>query len=171
MTIKGRFIPAFSAFIQGIMKREKMTTNSGTKTYAVAFFIVVSLFLTFPGRAFAWATNQSAQAFCDGATAKIKITFTNTEVKNQNVCYEMNVTVTDTKTGQSVQLGKVIEGQTKTATINTSLTSLSSESVIFNLTWADGRVGNDTRSAYYSDINCSVSPTPTATPTPRRPRP
>lgn len=113
----------------------------------------------------AWFTSQSASATC-GEDGKVVITanFTNTEpAGDQNA---MNVTVKDSQTGGEANIGKVNPGETKTATITTSLSSIQSGSVIFTLTWSDGHSGTDTRTASYPAVAECVQATPTPEPTP-----
>lgn len=116
----------------------------------------------------AWLTSQSASATC-GSDGKVIITvqFSNTEPTGASNA--MNVTVRDTITGGTANLGTINPGQTKSGTITTTRTALPAGGVIFTLTWASGRSGTDTRSASYTAVATCTQPTPTLTPTPTIP--
>lgn len=103
---------------------------------------------------FAWSTQQQAATQCSSTagSAIIVITFANTE-SNQAI----NVTAEDLQTGQSVNLGTVAAQSVKAGNIVTGKSSLSSGSVVFNLTWSNGESGTDQVYATYNAINdCPV---------------
>jgi hypothetical protein len=109
-----------------------------------------------------WTTAQSASAACTASgIAAITATFTNTETSSSKA---MKVIVKDNQTGKSVDMGTVNARQTKTTTIDTGRTSLSSNKVTFNLSWANGSSGTDSRTASYPAV--STCPMPTKIPTP-----
>lgn len=115
---------------------------------------------------FAWSVTESAIAECNGdGDVVITVHFTNTEsVGSQNA---MKVTAQDIPSGQSVDLGIVLPGQTISKQIDTEKTTIDTGVVVFNLSWADGRSGTDTRSASYSTLACHTpSPSPEQSPTP-----
>lgn len=116
-----------------------------------------------------WLTNQSASTTCaaDGSGAVISATFINTETRTSSLA--MKVTVKDQQTGKSVSMGTIQGGDSKTSTIDTGQTQLNAGSVTFNLSWADGHSGTDTRTASYKAVSkCTPTPTP-PTPTPTTP--
>jgi hypothetical protein len=113
-----------------------------------------------------WTTAQSASAACTASgIAAITATFTNTETSSSKA---MDVTVKDNQTGKSVSMGTVNARQTKTVSIDTGRTSLSSNKVTFSLKWTSGASGTDSRTASYPAV--STCPTPTKTPTPTLPK-
>jgi hypothetical protein len=117
-----------------------------------------------------WYTSQNASSACatDGSGAIISATFTNTESRSSST--DMNVTVKDQQTGDSVNLGSIRGGDSKTGTIKTGRTKLNASSVTFALSWTDGHSGTDSRTASYKAVSdCTPPPTPTPTPTPTVP--
>ncbi len=117
-----------------------------------------------------WYTTQSASSACasDGSGAIISATFTNTEAPTTSTA--MNVTVKDQQTGESVNMGSIKGGSSKTSRITTGKDSLNAGSVTFYLSWTDGHSGTDTRTASYKAVyKCLVQSTPTPTPTPSIP--
>jgi len=107
---------------------------------------------------FAWTTQQSAVSQCstDTGNAVIQATFTNTEPDS---AHDMNVTITDLQTGKSVNMGTVAHQETKTASLDTGKTSLSSGSVAFHLSWTDGTSGTDQFFASYKAVDTCPPPT------------
>lgn len=121
-----------------------------------------------------WQTTQSASTACasNGSGALISATFTNTEPRSSSTA--MDVTVKDQQTGKTANMGSILGGDTRTATINTGRSSLNAGSVTFALSWSDGHSGTDSRTASYKAVSkCVATPTPTPTkkptPTPTTP--
>jgi hypothetical protein len=113
-----------------------------------------------------WSTSQSAATSCPatGSGAIITVKFNNTEPSSSG--NSMAVTATDQQTGKKVNMGTIAANQSKTSTIDTGKATLNAGSVRFDLSWANGSSGTDTRSANYNAVsNCN--PTPSATPTPK----
>lgn len=113
-----------------------------------------------------WVTNQSASTACDtnGNGANISVTFTNSEPPSSSTA--MTIKATDQQTGDTVNMGSIQGGTTKTSTIETGKTSLKAGTVNFALSWTDGHSGTDTRTASYKAVSqCIQQPTPTPTPT------
>ena len=110
-----------------------------------------------------WQTDQSAVSSCstDGTGVDITVSFTNTEPKRSSTA--MDVTAKDGQTGESVDMGSIQGGETKTSVIHTGQATLSHGTVTFLLTWTDGHSGSDSRSANYEAVSdCApVTPTPT----------
>lgn len=122
-----------------------------------------------PKLAFAWETNQSAEAECvlnpdeDINYAKIRVRFTNKDSK------AMNVTAQDNQTGKTVDFPTIQPGQTHTRSIQTRQKSIANGTVTISLTWAEGASGSDKRTVSYNAIKCNqpvVVPTSTPTPAP-----
>ena len=118
-----------------------------------------------------WATTQSASSSCPtsggSSGAEIAVTFTNTE--SDRTSKEMDVFVTDQQTGETVDLGNIKGGETKSGIINTGKQILNAGQVEFKLTWTDGHAGEDSRTATYKKVvNCNT-PTPTLSPSPTLP--
>ena len=117
-----------------------------------------------------WTTTQSASTQCatDGSGAVIAVTFTNTEAPSSSTA--MNVKATDQQTGESVNMGSIKGGTSKTSNIATNESSLQAGTVTFALSWTDGHSGTDSRTATYKAVSqCLAQPTPTPTPTPTTP--
>ncbi len=113
----------------------------------------------------AWSVSQSANSICSSSgSAIIHVSFTNTESSGSSNA--MKVTVTDQQTHKIVDLGTIQPGQTQIGDIDTGNSTISSGTVIFYLSWANGRSGTDQRTANYSAITCHA-PTATNTPTPQ----
>lgn len=109
----------------------------------------------------AWLTATSAFAQCTPlGIAEINMSFTNKESSRA-----MLVVAKDSQTGLSVDMGKILAGQKKTATIDTKRTSLNRGSISFKMGWADGSGSTDTTTASYPSV--STCPRPSNTPTPR----
>lgn len=139
--------------------------TSGTALLALCAFLLI-----FTRVAYAWATQQSVDAYCENNVIKFKATFKNTEPQNSNL--GMIVVATDSQTGKSVQMGSVAPGETKHGYIDTGRQNVSNGSVRFDLTWSNGKSGHDSRTVNYSGKQCqsptpspTVAPTPTVTPT------
>lgn len=117
-----------------------------------------------------WSTSQSAVTTCpaQGSGAEITVSFSNIEPNRSSTA--MTVKVKDQQTGESVDLGSVAGGQTKTGKIETGRQTLNAGTVTFSLTWTDGHSGTDSRTANYKAVsNCQPTPTPKPnTPTPTK---
>ncbi len=118
-----------------------------------------------------WSTSQSAVTSCPttGSGAVITVSFSNIESNQSSTA--MTVSVKDQQSGESVNLGNVAGGQTKTGKIETGRETLAAGTVTFTLTWTDGHSGTDSRSATYKAVsNCQPTPTPTPStaPTPSK---
>jgi hypothetical protein len=114
-----------------------------------------------------WQTSQSAVTSCpaQGSGAIITVSFSNTEPNQSSNA--MTVKVKDQQSGESVTLGNVTGGQTKTGKIETGRQTLTAGTVTFTLSWTDGHSGTDSRTASYKAVsNCQPTPTPTLTPKP-----
>ncbi len=125
-----------------------------------------------------WVTNQSASTACavDGSGANIAVTFTNSEGPGSSTA--MTVTAKDQQTGNSVNMGSIQGGQTKTNIIKTGKNLLNAGTVTFALSWTNGQSGTDSRTASYEAVDSCIptptptvplSPSPTPTPTPTLP--
>ncbi len=135
------------------MISKRLTTVLATATLSGALLLIPTL-------AHAWSTDQSAQALClANSTGAIRFSFTNKETNNS----PMNVSVKDSQTGATFNLGTINDQQTKTGEIDTGKSNLSNGTITFYLTWTN-KSGSDSRTANYSAITCVA---PTATPTPR----
>lgn len=134
------------------MISKKLTTILATATISGALLLI-------PTIANAWTTGQSAQAIClANSTGAIKFSFTNKETDKG-----MKVSVKDSQTGATFDMGTVDAQQTKSGEIDTGKSNLGSGTITFFLTWVTGS-GSDSRTANYSGITC-VAPTATPTPT------
>jgi len=111
---------------------------------------------------FAWFTDQSASSGCSSnGDAVINVSFTNAETSSSMA---MNVVANDLQTGTFVNLGTIAANATKTTQIDTKKNSITSGTVVFNLTWTSGESGTDSRSATYTAVNSCPNQTPTPTP-------
>ena len=122
----------------------------------------------------AWQVGQTALASCPQAGgAIITVSFSNAEPRKSSTA--MTVTAVDQQTGNSINLGSIDGGQTKTGQITTDKQTLTAGSVQFNLRWTDGHSGTDMRTANYNAVkNCqkpTPTPTPLSSPTPSSPTP
>jgi Mg-chelatase subunit ChlD len=116
-----------------------------------------------------WSTSQSAQTTCSQAgTAEINYAFTNTETSSSQ---NMDVTIKDSTTGKTVDLGQVDAGQTKTGTLDSGINTLSNGTITFNLAWTTNTSQTDQRTASYNAISCqpqaNVCPIPSTGGTPK----
>lgn len=120
--------------------------------------------VTQPDEALAWKTQQSAESKCVVDQIHVEVTFSNTEPDDERL--DMLVEAVDLQTGKSVDLGVVDSGGgTVTGVIETGQNSLNQGQVRFNLEWADGRDGTDSRTVNYSAVECETPEDPSPTPT------
>jgi hypothetical protein len=113
-----------------------------------------------------WVVGQSASTVCSATgDAVITVSFSNLEPSGNS--FAMKIVATDQQTGVSVNMGTINPGQTVSKDIHTGKTTLSSGSVVFKMTWADGHSGTDSRTATYKGVSYCTPPTPTVTPTPK----
>lgn len=103
-----------------------------------------------------WATTQSATAQCS-PTGEVQIAYSFT---NKELLRSMKVVVEDQATTKSVDAGTVSPNQTVTGFVPTGLTSVTSGSVAFKLTWTGLFSQSDQKVASYNAITCQA-PTPT----------
>lgn len=93
-------------------------------------------------------TFQSAEAVCTpDMFASIRVSFANKQPDEPQLA--LRVLAVDEQTGEQVDMGIVEPGESKTATLTTTNASLLDGVIRFDLTWADGRTGSDTKYANY----------------------
>ncbi|MEK7595267.1 MAG: hypothetical protein AAB443_01570 [Patescibacteria group bacterium] len=123
--------------------------------------VILALVLT-PLKAWAWKASGSAKSSCVLEKAVIKVSFSNTELNGeQNV---MNVIAKDLASTKTVALGSIAPGQTKNGEIKLDTSSTSANSVLFELSWINGREGKDKRFANYSSVDCKATEEPNEEP-------
>lgn len=83
---------------------------------------------------------------------------------NNEQSKDIDVTATDIQTGQSVEIGTVKKGETKTAILDTQEKTLADGSVNFYYTWSDGSPGQDALKADYEGVSECPEPSPTPPP-------
>jgi hypothetical protein len=120
----------------------------------VSAVILATLALTTP--AYAWRTSQDASAACEGSQPVISWEFTNTEPNEDRLA--MDVTVTDSTSGQTSGPVTANPGDTVSGTLDISDNVLTAGTITFDLTWTDGRSGIDSRTAHYDAVTCQVEP-------------
>lgn len=130
-----------------------------------AIFAFSNAFIN-PPLAFAWDTNQSAEAECVLNTnenvnyAKIRVRFTNKDNSRA-----MNVVATDNQTGKTIDFPTIQPGQTDTRSIQTREKNIGNGTVTLALVWASGASGTDKATVSYNALNCPQPTSPTPTPT------
>ncbi|HEX9679031.1 MAG TPA: hypothetical protein VGA08_00200 [Candidatus Saccharimonadales bacterium] len=109
----------------------------------------VGLASLYAAPALAWKTDQSANSLCEDGQALIDWTFTNKESNKK-----MIVTVKVNETGKVLAPKQADAGATIGGTIDAEAEKLTAGTLTFELKWADGTKGVDSRQASYSAIEC-----------------
>jgi hypothetical protein len=127
--------------------------------FIVVGLVVGAVVLT-AGLAFAWQTDQSADAYCNQGTWRVELvaSFTNTE--SGGASKAMNVEALGTtkavQPGQTADFGPIDLGPAPQG----------DGTVTFHLTWTDGHQGSDTRQASYDGVAECSRPDPSPSPSP-----
>ena len=121
-----------------------------SKKLIVAFILLATSLL--PANVYAWQEEHSASAVCDGENVKVEVSFKNKESGGAEKC--MSVVAEDQESGNSVNLGNVNPGETKTGTINLNTSATDGGKVIFELEWCSDSHGTDSRESTYSTLDC-----------------
>lgn len=121
---------------------------------SLASLLVLGATLLAPVPAYAWMTNQSASAVCEGADSAISWSFTNTEPNEPK--WSMDIVVKNSNGGQQGPF-TVAPGQTKSGEFAHD-GSTGAGTITFDLTWTDGHSGVDTRTASYTATDCVEEP-------------
>jgi hypothetical protein len=120
------------------------------RTITLASLILATITLIPSGMANAWSTTQLAKTACSGEIARIDWSFS-----SQESTRKIMLTVKDSQTNKKSETITIEPNETVTGSF-TWERRLSNGAAKFDIKWADGAKGFETRTANYPAIDCRI---------------